>query len=375
MNRPQFHEPEGPYFLSHSVGLLPAATADWVADGLVTAWRDRPAEAWPAWLEEVSAFRQTLARLFNQEARWFCPQANVSSGLTKLLHALPFREDRPVILISGEAFPSIGFVARAAEPLGYRVRLIDRSEDCLDPTVWQRQLGDDVGVVIITHVHSNTGRLLPAAEIADLARARGVWSMLDVAQSAGVIPIDLGALNVDAVAGSCVKWLCGGPGAGYLFVRPELVDRCQPLDVGWFSHADPFEFDIERFRYAPDALRFWGGTPNVASLSMARRSVDVMLEVGVGEIRAHNLRLTDRLLDGLDRGLVQGLVVSPTPATDRSGTVVINAGARTDALETRLIEAGVFVDRREPGIRISPHIYNSPAEIDTLVEVIGRSLR
>ncbi len=354
------------YLLSHSVGLMPKGTLASFDAGFINAWRSNPAEAWPDWMLEIDRFRLALARLFNHQAESFCPQTNVSSAITKALHALPNERERSIILVSEDAFPSIGFVAQTANRLGYGVRFIPSNEDCKDLSTWERFLADDVAVAIITHVHSNTGELIPAAEIAALARERNVWSIVDAAQSGGIVPIDLDLLGADVVAGSCVKWLCGGPGAGYLWIQPEVLMQCEPIDVGWFSHEDPFEFDIGHFRLAEDARRFWGGTPSVAPFTIAGRSIELMTEIGVENIREHNQQLMHLLLDSVD----PECLVSPREPSLRSGTAILDFGHRNGELVEELSSAGIHVDHRAKGLRVSPHIYNTLADVEALASFL-----
>lgn len=356
---PAFAEPDGVYLLSHSVGLpLRDAAATAIADHF-DVWAHDPVEAWPTWLATIDGFRGALARLLGTSATSICPQSNVSSGATKILQAIRPADRTPTILLSEHAFPSLGYVCEHA---GYDVRYIPADATATDVEVWQHHLGTggDVDVVLITHVHSNTGELLPVEAIVRAAHDLGATTIVDVAQSVGVIPIDLEAWGADFVVGSCVKWLCGGPGAGWLWVREDVIDRCAPSDVGWFSHQDPFEFDIHRFRYAPDALRFWGGTPAVLPFAVARRSIEAIDATGVGEIRRHNLRLGRAIIEACgDR------IASPTDDAIRSGTTIIAGDAM---LVESLGEVGIAVDHRVSGLRVSPHIYNDEADIDALLD-------
>ena len=361
----RFAVPDDTYLLSHSVGLLPHASRDAVA-AYFDVWATDPAGAWPVWLDEIERFRAALGDLLGGSASSFCPQTNLSSGLTKVLGALRptlarSGRDRPMILITEEAFPSLGFVCQRAD---YDVRFVGREENVLDVDVWARHLRD-VDVVLITHVHSNTGQLIPVGEVAALAGDRSVVSIVDVAQSVGVIPIELDDWAVDVVLGSCVKWLCGGPGAGWLWAADEIIERCTPNDVGWFSHEDPFEFDIHHYADAADALRFWGGTPSVLPFTVARRSIETIAVIGVDDIRRHNLALSDRLVEGLG-----DLAVSPHDAAHRSGTVVVDPGTEIDRVLGRLAAARISVDHRPGGVRMSPHIYTTVGDIELTLDVV-----
>jgi kynureninase len=146
-----------------------------------------------------------------------------------------------------------------------------------------------------------------------------------------------------------------------------VLHECQPTDVGWFSHADPFEFDIHEFRYAESALRFWGGTPAVLPYSVAANSLETMLDIGIERIRAHSLELTQTIIDSVPR------IVLFTPArpANRGGTVVLDFGERQPAVTGALADAGVQFDVRRTGMRLSPHIYTSKEEIETVISCLA----
>lgn len=352
------------YLLSHSVGLPVRGTRTAIGASL-DVWENDTCQAWPQWLDTIDGFRDSLARLLGGTATSVCPQSNVSSGLTKVLGAVrnmfarnTLGGDTPTILMTEDAFPSLGYVCQHA---GYEVRYIERSESSTDAEVWRRHL-DGADIALITHVHSNTGELVPAPEIIEIARHQGVVTIVDVAQSVGIIPIDVEAWDADFLVGSCVKWLSGGPGAGWLWAHPQIIDRCEPVDVGWFSHDDPFEFDIHRFRYADDALRFWGGTPTVLPFAAARHSIETIMGVGVGTIRDHNLELGDRLIDRFGER-----VTSPHDRRLRSGTCIVAAPA---AAVDQLATTGVDVDHRLDGIRLSPHIHTTRDGLDTAIAAL-----
>jgi selenocysteine lyase/cysteine desulfurase len=192
-------------------------------------------------------------------------------------------------------------------------------------------------------------------------------TVVDVAQSAGIVPIDAGAWDADFIVGSCVKFLCGGPGAGFLWVNDRVLHECQPTDVGWFSHDDPFEFDIHEFRYAESALRFWGGTPAVLPYAVAANSLETLIDIGIERIRAHSLELTQTIINSVPRKVL----FTPARPASRGGTVVLDFGEQQSAAIHALAEAGVHFDARRTGMRLSPHVYTSKEEIETVISCLA----
>ncbi|MFC3034535.1 aminotransferase class V-fold PLP-dependent enzyme [Pseudoalteromonas fenneropenaei] len=358
-----FHLPQGHYLLNHSVGRPLKSLAAHLQQHYFTPWCEGAVEPWGTWLQGVDDFRTQLAILFDSDARLFCPQTNLSSGLTKLLQSLP--AGKLNILMSEADFPSMGFVMQHARD-DIAQRFIAKTEDMSDPEVWLAHLDDSLDWVFVSQVYSNTGQQAPLAAICTRAKQLGIRVIVDVAQAAGVLPLSLLQLQPDALLGSSVKWLCGGPGAAYLWVCDALLAECQPKDVGWFSHANPFEFDIHHFAYHPDALRFWGGTPSVQSYISAAHAIAYFNQLGVAQVRAHNWQLLTDLHQALG-----DWVVSPREQNRASGTAIVNLPQGNQALLKALKAAQIAVDERALGIRISPHIYNSAADIAALVAVVN----
>jgi selenocysteine lyase/cysteine desulfurase len=363
-----FHPNDGIYLLSHSVGRPPLSVKTAFEQHFLTPWLEGGEEVWPKWLQGIEAFRAALARLLNTGAANLCPQLNLSSALTKILASRAVDEKRPVILCCEEDFPSMVFVLQQMQHLGYSLRILrDNDERLLDVDYWQQQMSDDVGVLLLAHVQSNTGYQLPVAEICAAAHERGVLSIVDVAQSTGVLPIDLQQWSADFVIGSTVKWLCGGPGAGFLWGSDQAIASSAPVDVGWFSHESPFEFDIDSFRYADDALRFWGGTPSVQPYIVAANSINTLCDIGIEAIRQHNLSLCETLINALDEGELH----SPKTAQQRGGTLIVKPEAtRAAAVKAKLDKSNVQFDERRHGLRLSPHIYNSAAEMAIVADCL-----
>jgi kynureninase len=359
----QFVAHEGIYMLSHSVGLPLIGAEQAAASAFWQPWQRGNADIWHHWLAEIEAFRQQLAVLLNTEMANICPQSSLSSAVSKIIYSLPSRPERPVILLSEEDFPSIAFALQKTASLGYQLKFIPADTDTSDLAQWDQQMSEEVGMVLVTHVQSNNGRQLPVQKITELARQKGILSLVDVAQSAGIIPIDLQQWQADFVVGSSVKWIGGGPGAAFLWVDPEIVEQCQPNNVGWFSHENPFEFDIHHFRYAADALRFWGGTPSVYPFAVAANSLAQINAMGVDKIRANNIALSDRIIQAIPASVL----ISPRSEAQRGGTLVLNFAQYQEQVVSRLNASQVHFDTRAKGIRLSPHSCNSTEQIEGLV--------
>lgn len=366
--RELFHYPDGTYLLSHSVGCMPVASQQALNAHLLEPWQTRGGDAWPAWLDAIGQFEQQLATLLDADVEGFCPQSNLSSAMVKFLQALPLQNKRKTILMHEDAFPTMGFVVTALAPMGLTLKLLEG--DCADLDLWQQAMTEDVAAVLITHVHSNTGRVSPVKDLIALCAERGVFSMLDIAQSAGVMPMSLRDWQPDVVFGSCVKWLCGGPGAGFMWISQDTLAQCQPLDVGWFSHQNPFEFDIRCFTPADSAKRFWGGTPAVAPYVLAQSGIGTLLDIGVQRIHDHNRGLLQQSIDGLSGWLTHLPVL-----THNGGTLCAAFDTRdADRLEPALCAANIRFDRRGDVFRLSWHIYNTSDEVDGLIAVVHDTL-
>ncbi|QYJ75172.1 aminotransferase class V-fold PLP-dependent enzyme [Shewanella sp. FJAT-52076] len=364
-----FFLPDGTYLLSHSVGRpLKAAKAGFEQD-YWQPWCQSGREPWGDWLSAVEGFRTALGKLFDGNARDFCPQVNLSSALTKLVLSHPrLKASGARILMCEEDFPSMGFALQQALPHA-RLEFIPAGVDITDANAWEAYLTPGLDLVFISHAFSNLGALSPVEALVPRCRELGILTLVDVAQSAGAVPLSVTGLAPDFLIGSAVKWLCSGPGAAYLWVHPERLAECEPVDVGWFSHENPFEFNIHDFRYHPSALRFWGGTPSVAPYVIGAHSIGWFASLGADKVRAHNQALISMLYDGLHQ-----YGAGPSQAQSRSGTAILQFGDSTAAVMAALNQASISVDNRRYGMRVSPHLYNDEADIQRFIACVRGAL-
>ena len=354
------------YLLNHSVGRPLKTTENDFAERFYEPWKKSNDEPWEKWLETINDFTLSLAKIFNAKKSEFCPQVNLSSGLSKILMSLKqVQKKKSVVLVSEIDFPGMGFALKKSLPEDCEIRFIPANEDITNSSIWDAYMTEDIDLVFVSHAYSNTGQLSPISDVISMARSRDIISILDIAQSAGIVPIDLTALKPDFMLGSSVKWLCGGPGAAYLWVNTERLSSCEPKDVGWFSHENPFEFDIHNFRYHDSALKFWGGTPVVAPFVIATNSINYFTKIGIKNIRKHNQALIAKTANEIDLEFV-----SPRDEAIRGGTMILDFGSNQQKVLNHLQDNNIGVDLRSHGIRISPHIYNDEQDIDQLISVI-----
>lgn len=365
MDRDKFHLPGKHYLLSHSVGAQPKTFDVAFAAGYAEQWRTAGFGVWDPWFDAVERFKKGLAPIIGANAKDICPLSNVSNGVSKVLFSLPERARRTKIVLTEDAFPTVGFALAQGQRMGYELVFLPGGERLADPDAWTPAFHDDVQLVVAMGVNSNSSVMAPCKEIARRARERGVFSLLDIAQAAGATPVALNDWGADFAVGTSLKYLCGGTGAAYLWADADAAARSAPLDVGWFSHQSPYEFDIHHFEFAEGATRFVGGTPSIGPIAGATAAHEILNAQGIDAIYAHNQNLLTRLFSKLP----PGSVISHTGQGTRGSGAIIRV-RDYDAAAAALKKAGVIHDTRLGGVRISVHLYNDETDIDAFVEAI-----
>jgi kynureninase len=227
-------------------------------------------------------------------------------------------------------------------------------------------------LVYVSAVLFRTSTVVDIAPIVEAAHAAGAIVVLDAYQGAGAVPLDMTALGVDACVGGSVKYLSGGPGAGWLYVAPSLVELLRPATVGWFGHVRPFDFSFDEVEYAPGVARFTGGTPNVPAAYAAAPGYEAILDIGVQRIRERSQALTQRLVAA---AVAHGWTVNSSLDADRRGGHVAFDPGDAQRVHDRLLARGVIVDHRPGvGLRAAPHFYNTADEVDVLVDAVAEAV-
>jgi kynureninase len=357
------------YLVSHSLGAMPRSVRTELTQ-FADEWDRRGVRAWhEGWWEIGRETGNLLAPILGVARDTITMHQNATVAQLIAASCLSFPADRNRIVLQDLDFPTNhylfeGFRKQGAETVyvksDNRVKApIDRLVDAID---------ERTALVPISLVLFRSACLQDVKPVIDKAHRVGARVILDIYQAAGTIPLDLAGLGADFAVGGSVKWLCGGPGAGYLYVRPDLISELAPAHVGWAGHAAPFAFETGPIKYAPGIEPYQSGTPNVPSIYSARAGYKIVGEIGVPAIRQKSLRLTRKLMDAAAR---RGWALN-TPANDseRGGSVVIDVpnGA---AVAEELIRRGVIIDHRpDAGIRIAPHFYSTDEEIDRAVEAL-----
>jgi kynureninase len=349
------------YLINHSLAAMPRRAADRLAE-YAGMWAERGIRAWgEGWWTTPMTVGDQVGRIVGAPAGSTVMHQNVAIAEAVVLSCfLPVDARRNRVVYERENFPSVRYLYQAQPELEVVV--------CEDDRAIVAAIDERTLLVPISHVLFKTAEIQDVEPIVRRAHEVGAHVILDCYQSAGIVPVDLTALGVDFAVGGSVKWLCGGPGNGWLYVRPDLAERLTPTFTGWQAHELPFGFE-EEMRYASGAARFLTGTPNVPAHFAATAGYDLIEEVGVERIRANSLRQTQLLIDLADEAGLE--VRSPREPGRRGGTVTVHV-ADFPAVHRELAEREILCDfRPDAGIRLGPHYYTSDDELRFVVEQIG----
>src|SRR3989440_6385049 len=362
----------GIHLLSHSLGPVPRAARDSML-AYYEAWEHHTSEdAWAtSWWEMSTAVGDRLAKILGGDPGSVQIQPNASIALSSVLSCFDFTSSkRNKIVASALDFPSMQYVLDAQTPMGARVEVVPSDDAIAIPTETIVDAIDDAtALVVLSHVSFRSSYCVDVAPIVERAHRHGAHVLLDVYQSAGAVELKAREWEVDFLIGGTIKWLCGGPACGYLYVRPDLQKELQPRLTGWVAHAVPFDFAHPPMRYHDSVRRFAQGTPSIPALYSVLPGLQIIEEVGVGTIQAESRRRTERMIDfALERGWK---VNTPREVNQRGGSVMIYVDDGP-AMVKRLAERKVFVDCRPgAGLRMSPHFFNTDEEVQEAMGILN----
>jgi kynureninase len=348
---------ETTYLINHSLGAMPAATAERLAE-YARVWAARGIRAWgEGWWTMPLEVGDQVGRIIGAAPGTTVMHQNVAVAEAIVLSCFrPVDPRRNRIVYETENFPSVRYLYQAQPELEVTA--------CADEGSLLEAIDERTLLVPVSHVLFKSAEIQDVGAIVARAHEMGAMVVLDCYQSAGIVPIGAAELGIDFAVGGSVKWLCGGPGNGWLYVRPDLIEALEPTVTGWQAHAAPFAFEPE-LRYAEGVARFLTGTPNVPALYAATSGYSLVEEVGVERIRANSLRQTELLIRLADRSGLE--VRSPRDPARRGGTVTLFV-PEFEGVHAELGERGVICDFRPgAGIRLGPHYYNTDEELERAV--------
>ena len=354
---------ETTYLINHSLGAMPAAAEERVLE-YAHVWKTRGIRAWgEGWWEMALTVGDQIGRLIGAPPGTVSMHQNVTIAEAVVLSCFRFDRPRRRIVYEEGNFPSVRYLYQAQAERGGADIVVAADDEGVVEAIDDRTL-----LVPTTHVLYKTGEIQDVEAIVERAHDHGALVVLDAYQSVGTVPLDVTALGVDFAVGGSVKWLCGGPGAGWLYVRPDLASVLEPGLTGWQAHARPFDFEPEQ-DYADGAARFLTGTPNVPALYAATAGYDVIEEVGIDRIRERSVEQTTLLIELLEEaGFPVG---SPSDPARRGGTVVVRP-PDFERVDAELAARGILCDHRpDVGLRLGPHFFNTNDELRHTVEQIA----
>ncbi len=359
------------YMVSHSLGAMPRRTAEHLGE-YQRLWVEEGINAWHEWVPEIERAAARIGKVIGAPDGTMTVATNVSQAQATVASCFEFDKSRNKIVFTELNFPSVSYLWHEEQRRGAEVVVVKSDDggvsvatEALCAAIDERTL-----LVPISHVLFRSSALQDVKAIVRRAHEVGALVLLDCYQSTGTVPFDVVELDVDLACGGSVKWLCGGPGCGYLYVRRDLISQLRPRNTGWWGHQKPFAFTMPEQQFADGIWRFTAGTPAIAALYQARAGVELVTEIGVERIRAKSLRQTSRIMARCDE--LGWKVNTPREPHRRGGTVCFDfAGA--DKVAAALNASNYLCDHRpHAGIRVSPHFYSTDDEVERFLDETAR---
>jgi kynureninase len=357
------------YLISHSLGAMPRRAGDRLQQ-FADTWASRGVRAWEeGWWEMPVTVGDLVGSIIGAGPGQVVMHQNVSICQWIVTSCFDWNGPRNKLVTDGLNFPSNDYIYYGLERQGARVCPVASPDGMTLPLeLMLEAIDEQTQLVSVSHAAFRSSFVQDLAAITRRAHEAGALVTADLYQSAGILPVDVRALGVDFATGGSVKWLCGGPGAGYLYVRGDLLPRLRPAATGWTAHREPFEFEPGPIDFSTDAFRFLNGTPNIPALYSARSGYEIVNQIGVEAIRAKSIRQTQRLIELADEA---GFPVRSCRDPHARGGVVVVDVPNGKEFTRELARREVLVDYRpNAGIRIAPHFYTSDEEVERVIAEI-----
>lgn len=361
------------YMISHSLGAMPRRTRDRLSE-YADMWATRGIRSWDeGWWMMPTTVGDLIGKIIGAPEGEVVMHPNVSVCQSIILSSLDFSTRRNKIVSESFNFPSNLYIYHGIEKLGARLVTVASDDGITVPLDRMLEaIDEETRLVSVSHVIFRSSYIQDLKAITRRAHEVGALVIADIYQSAGTVPLDVKEIGLDFATGGSVKWLCGGPGAGYLYVKRDLWNELRPAYTGWLAHSDPFAFEAGPIEYADNIYRFLNGSPNVPGMYAAMSGYEIINEVGVERIREKSVRQTTRLIELSEEAGFR--INCPRRVEERGGTVVIDV-EHGQQVTTELLRRDFLVDFRPgAGIRIAPHFYSKDEELELVIREIKQIL-
>ncbi|MGB8519073.1 MAG: aminotransferase class V-fold PLP-dependent enzyme [Candidatus Tumulicola sp.] len=364
--REEFAVTERLTYLNHAaVGILPRSSVEALDELLHAHARGGVLGTWP-YDERMPESRERIARFIGAKGSEIATIPSTSIGASIVAQGIDWREGDEVLLCDNE-FPANAVPWYALRNRGVGVRLLSTREERLTPDRLRREVTARTRAVTVSWVSYADGYRHDVAGLSEVAHASGALLCVDAIQGLGALRFNVRDAGIDTLYAGAGKWMLGLHGIGLLYVREALIERIALTMPGWRSLYDMWDFHAYEQPYAPEAMRFEGGTPNIAGTLSLVKSIELFERYGPEAIERHVLQLTDYLCDGLTRAGAD--VVSPRGSSISSGIVTFRMPERDSVEFGRALQrAGIVTTYRATGVRVAPHGYNTTEDIDRLVD-------
>jgi kynureninase len=351
------------YMISNSLGAMPRGVYDEMR-AYADSWAERGVRAWEeGWWEMAVDVGDKIAPLIGAGPGEISLHQNVTLTQAVISSCFDFRGPRNKIVMVELEFPSIQYFYHGQRSHGARVEVVPTPDNVrIDLGKLLAAIDETTLLVPISQVLFRSSYIVDMRAIIERAHRVGAHVILDAFQATGTIPLDVRSLGADFAVGGVLKWLCGGPGVAYLYVREDLRAKLNPSLTGWSAHRRPFAFETGAIDAREDSFRYLNGTPHIPALYACRPALDILNKIGIAAIREKSIRMTTRLIEGAkSRGW---RVNTPDNPAERAGTVSIECPHAYEVCR-ELIAREILVDYRpKAGVRVSPHFYNREDECD-----------
>ena len=319
-------------------------------------WQSRGASAWyDVWWEALGELRARYGRIINAAPNDIALAPSISVALSAVAESLDYRR-RPKVVITSLDFPTVAYQWLAKAPSGVELVVVESPDRISVPVdTIARAIDDRTALVVTSHVYFTTGAIQNIKRVAAAAHAHGALCLIDAYQSVGQIPVDVQDAGVDALVAGGLKWLLGGPGIVFLYVRQAVARALEPRISGWFGQREQFTFDPRALTFHDDARRFEMGTPSLAAVYAQLGGLEYIEEIGIPAIREATAALTEDLI-----ATVRAAGFKPKVAAepDRRSAIVMIPMPDPAASVRHLAAGGVIADSRPGHVRFSPFFYN-----------------